>query len=117
MRRRKKLLSLLLPLFSALLLFYILTSLYTSPIVPETSGTPEGESDSSPENIDETETETQTKIENETLAEMPSGSPMEPRPTPMGPMFVVPENPLGTIGAFSVLSFVFGIFALKKRDK
>jgi hypothetical protein len=32
-------------------------------------------------------------------------------------LFVVPENPLGTIGAFSALALATGTFALRKRKQ
>jgi hypothetical protein len=33
------------------------------------------------------------------------------------PVFVIPENPLGTIGLISGLVVAFGIFALRKRQE
>ena len=37
--------------------------------------------------------------------------------TPEGPMFVVPENPLGTLGLISAFVVAFGVFALKKKAR
>ena len=41
----------------------------------------------------------------------------EPKSTdaPDGPLFVIPENTLGTIGLISALMTAFGIFAIKNK--
>jgi hypothetical protein len=39
----------------------------------------------------------------------------EPTDDPEGPLFVVPENTLGTIGLISALMIGFGVFAIKNK--
>ena len=46
------------------------------------------------------------------VAETPLDAPPE---KPEGPLFVIPENPLGTLGLFSSLAIAFGIFALMRK--
>jgi hypothetical protein len=41
----------------------------------------------------------------------------EPKSSPLGPTFVVPEIPLGTIGALSAVAGAFLIFSVKKRSR
>jgi hypothetical protein len=49
----------------------------------------------------------------------PTGSGTQNPPANSGkpeePIFVIPENPLGTIGLLSALAVAFGIFALKHK--
>jgi hypothetical protein len=53
-----------------------------------------------------------------------SGTPSEGNPSqendgadPKGPLLVVPENAIGTLGLMSALVFAFGIFVVAKRRK
>jgi hypothetical protein len=90
-RKRKKSLLLLSFLILALISVFILTVLNSPQNAPVTSGSPEEDPDVSPENVD------------------------KPQPTPSGPVFVIPENPLGTTGVLIASTLAILIFALKKK--
>ena len=47
----------------------------------------------------------------------PDNLPSENPENSDAPVFVIPENPLGSIGLISGLAVAFGIFALRKRQE
>ena len=99
-------------LILALVSVFILTILNSPQNAPVTSGSPEEEPDSLSETVDTPQTEAQNEIKEEG----PSESPLEPQPTPSGPVFVIPENPSGTIGVLIASTLAILIFALKKKN-
>jgi cytoskeletal protein RodZ len=84
--------------------------------VPATSGIPDAEPDSQSEII----TQTPAKIpdaQGQTLSQQSSETSSQSQPEPPGPVFVIPESPLGTLGLFGVAAVAFGLFALRKKAK
>jgi cytoskeletal protein RodZ len=84
--------------------------------VPATSGIPDAEPDSQ----SEITTQTPAKIpdtQSETSSQQSSETTAQSQPEPSGPVFVIPESPLGTLGLFGVAALAFGLFALRKKAK
>ena len=118
-RRRKSLLAVL-ALICALILVYVTGSYYSSSTIPETPGIPDeesgipGEEPDAPSDAPDKLSDATAETLEDTL-ETSSGSPTEPSDDER--TFVIPEIPLGTMGAFSGLASSFGVFVLRKRAK
>lgn len=104
-RRRKSLLAVL-GLIFALILIYVTGSYYSSSTIPNTPDIP----DEKPDQFSDASTENPE----DTLI-VPSDRSSES--SDHEHIFVVPEIPLGTMGAFSGLASSFGVFVLRKRAK
>ena len=104
-RRRKSLLAVLALIF-ALILIYVTGSYYSSSTIPNIPDIP----DEKPDQFSDAATE-----DPEGTLVLPSDSSSES--SDYEHIFVVPEIPLGTLGAFSGLASSFGIFVLRKRTK
>jgi cytoskeletal protein RodZ len=84
--------------------------------VPATSGIPDVE----PNSQSEITTQTPAKIpdtQSQTSSQQSSEKPSQSQPEPPGPVFVIPESPLGTLGLFGVAAVACGLFALQKKVK
>ena len=120
MSRRRKALLAVLALICALILVYVTGSYYSSSTIPETPGIPDeesgipGEEPGTPNDAPDQLSDATAGAPEDTL-ETSSGSPSEPSDNER--IFVVPEIPLGTMGAFSGLASSLGIFVLRKRAK
>jgi cytoskeletal protein RodZ len=83
---------------------------------PATSGIPDAEPNS------QSEVTTQTPVmvpdsQSQTSSQPSSETSVDSQPEPPGPVFVVPESPLGTLGLFVAVAIACGLFALRKKAK
>ena len=111
-RKRKGLVTLLL-LCLAVLLVVVLGFMST---VPATSGIPDAEPNSQSEITSQTPVEV-PDTQGQASSQPSSESVFSAQTEQLGPMFVVPESPLGALGLFSALGIAFGLFALRKKVK
>ena len=111
-RRRKSLLAVLALIF-ALILIYVTGSYYSSSTIPNIPDIPDEKPDIPDEKPDQF-SDAATEDPEDTLV-LPSDRSSES--SDYEHIFVVPEIPLGTLGAFSGLASSFGIFVLRKRAK
>ena len=84
--------------------------------VPATSGAPDSEPNSQSEITSQTPAEVPDTT-SQSSSQQSSETPSQSQPEPSGPVFVIPESSLGTLGLFGVAALAFGLFALQKKAK
>jgi len=115
MTKKRKSLIAVVALILALITVYITGFYYSSSTIPNTPDAPDEESDQLADSAVGTSGADSTVGTTEEISETQTEN--SPEPSESEYTFVVPEIPLGTLGAFSALASSFGTLVLSKRAK